>query len=68
MKAMPTEDPLFGSGVVRADGRKVHAVHLVEVKSPGESRGPWDYYKVVATIPAEEAFRPMSEGACPLVR
>jgi branched-chain amino acid transport system substrate-binding protein len=68
MKATPTDDPLFGPGTVRADGRKIHPVHLVEVKSPAESREPWDYYKIVATIPAEEAFRPLSEGGCPLVR
>jgi branched-chain amino acid transport system substrate-binding protein len=68
MKATPTDDPLFGRGTVRPDGRKIHAMNLVEVKSPAESRGPWDYYKVVATIPAEEAFRPLREGGCPLVR
>jgi branched-chain amino acid transport system substrate-binding protein len=68
MKATPTDDPLFGKGLVRADGRKTHAMHLVEVKSPAESRAPWDYYKVVATIPAEDAFRPLAEGGCPLVR
>ena len=68
MKATPTDDPLFGKGVVRADGRKIHAVQLVEVKAPAESRKPWDYYKVVTTIPAEEAFRPMADGGCPLVR
>jgi len=68
MKATPTDDPLFGKGLVRADGRKIHAMQLVEVKSPAESRGPWDYYKVVSTIPAEDAFRPMSEGGCPLTR
>src|SRR5688572_4069933 len=61
MKATPTDDPLFGPGTLRADGRKIHPVHLVEVKSPSESREPWDYYKVVATIPAEEAFRPLAE-------
>jgi branched-chain amino acid transport system substrate-binding protein len=64
----PPDDPLCGPGSVRADGRKIHPVHLVEVKPPAESRGPWDYYKVVATIPAEEAFRPLAEGGCPLVR
>jgi len=68
MKATPTDDPLFGKGLVRADGRKTHAMHLVEVKSPAESRAPWDYYKVVSTIPAEDAFRPLAEGGCPLVR
>jgi branched-chain amino acid transport system substrate-binding protein len=68
MKATPTDDALFGKGVVRADGRKIHPVYLVEVKAPAESRGPWDYYKLVATIPAEDAFRPLAEGGCPLVR
>ncbi|WP_376096577.1 ABC transporter substrate-binding protein [Roseomonas sp. CCTCC AB2023176] len=68
MKAMPVDDDVFGPGSIRQDGRKVHPVHLFEVKAPGESRGPWDYYKLVRTIPAEEAFRPISEGGCPLVR
>jgi hypothetical protein len=58
---------LFGRGTVRADGRKIHPMYLVEVKTPTESKGPWDYYKVRATIPADEAFRPLSEGGCPLV-
>ena len=68
MKTQPTDDPLFGKGTIRADGRKIHPVYLVEVKAPAESREPWDYYKVVATIPAEEAFRPLAEGGCPLAR
>ncbi len=68
MKEMPTDDPLFGKGVVRADGRKIHPMYLFEVKKPSESRGPWDYYKVRATIPAEQAFRPMDQGNCPLVK
>ena len=67
MKKMPTDDPLFGKGTVRADGRKVHPAYLVEVKKPSESKGPYDYYKIRATIPAEQAFRPMAEGGCPLV-
>ena len=67
MKKMPTDDPLFGKGTVRADGRKVHPAYLVEVKKPSESKGPYDYYKVRATIPADQAFRPMAEGGCPLV-
>ena len=67
MKAMPTEDKLFGKGSVRADGRHVHPMYLFEVKKPSESKGPWDYYKVRATIPAEEAFRPLKDGGCPLV-
>jgi branched-chain amino acid transport system substrate-binding protein len=68
MKEMPTDDKLFGKGTIRADGRKIHDMLLVEVKKPEESKGPWDYHKVRATIPAAEAFRPMSEGGCPLVK
>lgn len=67
MKAMPTEDDAFGAGLIRADGRKIHPVYLFEVKTPGESKAPWDYYKLIATTPAEQAFRPISEGGCPLV-
>lgn len=68
MKSMPTEDKIFGSGKIREDGRHVHPMYLFEVKSPEESKAPWDYYKARATIPAEEAFRPMSQGDCPLVK
>jgi branched-chain amino acid transport system substrate-binding protein len=68
MKAMPTDDRLFGKGTVRQDGRKIHPMYLFEVKSPAESKGPWDYYKVRATIPVEEAFRPIADGGCPLVK
>jgi branched-chain amino acid transport system substrate-binding protein len=68
MKATPTEDPLFGRGEVRADGRKVHDMYLFQVKSPQESRHPWDYYSLRRTIPATEAFRPLDQGGCPLVR
>lgn len=67
MKAIPTDDPLFGKGRIREDGRKIHPMYLLQVKSPAESKGDWDFYKVVSTIPAEQAFRPMSEGNCPLV-
>jgi branched-chain amino acid transport system substrate-binding protein len=67
MKSMPTDDKLFGKGTIRADGRKIHPMYLFEVKKPEESKGPWDLYKLRATIPAEEAFRPISEGKCPLV-
>jgi branched-chain amino acid transport system substrate-binding protein len=67
MKQMPTDDPLFGKGTVRADGRKIHPAYLVEVKKPDESKAPWDYHKIRATIPADQAFRPMAEGGCPLV-
>lgn len=68
MKKMPTDDQLFGKGTIRQDGRKIHPAYLVEVKSPAESKGPWDYHKIRATIPADQAFRPMSEGGCPLVK
>jgi len=68
MKEMPTEDRLFGKGSIRQDGRKIHPMYLFEVKKPAESKGPWDYYKLRATIPAEEAFRPLAEGGCPLVK
>jgi len=67
MKELPTDDPLFGKGTVRADGRKVHDMFLFEVKKPAESKGPWDLYHVRATIPAAEAFRPLKDGNCPLV-
>jgi branched-chain amino acid transport system substrate-binding protein len=68
MKAMPTDDPLFGKGSIRADGRKIHPAYLVEVKKPSESKGPYDYYKIRATIPADQAFRPIDQGDCPLVK
>jgi branched-chain amino acid transport system substrate-binding protein len=68
MKEMPTEDPLFGKGSVRADGRKLHDMYLFEVKKPSESKGPWDYYKQVAVLPAEQAFKPLAESDCPLVK
>src|SRR5262249_34111461 len=64
MKALPTDDPLFGKGSIRQDGRKIHPMYLFEVKKPSESSGPWDFYKVRATIPAAEAFRPMDQGDC----
>ncbi len=66
MKAMPTDDPLFGKGTVRKDGRKIHDMYLFEVKKPSESKAPWDYYKLRATIPAAEAFRPLADGKCPI--
>jgi branched-chain amino acid transport system substrate-binding protein len=68
MKATPTDDPLFGKGSIRADGRTLHDMYLFQVKKPEESKGPYDYYKLVSTIPADEAFRPMSDGDCPLVK
>jgi branched-chain amino acid transport system substrate-binding protein len=68
MKELPTDDPLFGKGTIRADGRKIHPAYLVEVKKPSESKAPWDYYKIRATIPADQAFRPLADGGCPLVK
>src|SRR6476661_7485574 len=67
MKEMPTDDPLFDKGTIRADGRKLHPAYLFEVKKPEESKYPGDFYKLRATIPADEAFRPLKEGNCPLV-
>jgi len=68
MKELPTDDPLFGKGSIRADGRKIHPAYLFEVKKPSESKYPWDYYKLVATIPADDAFLPLDKSACPLVK
>ena len=68
MKETPTDDPLFGKGTIRADGRKIHDMYLFEVKKPAESKAPWDYYKLRATIPAAQAFRPIDQGDCPLVK
>jgi branched-chain amino acid transport system substrate-binding protein len=68
MKEMPTDDPLFGKGTIRVDGRKIHQAYLMEVKKPSESKYPWDYYKVRATIPADQAFRPLADGGCSLVK
>ena len=67
MRDMPIHDFFADSGLLRADGRMVHDMYLVEVKKPEESHYPWDYYKILKTIPGEEAFRPMSEGGCPLL-
>ena len=68
MKDLPTDDVLFGKGTIRKDGRKLHPAYLFEVKKPSESKGPYDYYKLLATIPADQAFRPLNEGDCPLVK
>jgi branched-chain amino acid transport system substrate-binding protein len=67
MKKLPTDDPLFGKGTVRADGRVIHPAYLFEVKKPEESKYPGDFYHLRATIPADEAFRPLKDGGCPLV-
>ena len=68
MKEIKTDDPLFGKGEIQPNGRKIHPAYLFEVKKPSESKGPWDYYKLVGTTPAEQAFRPLSESACSLVK
>ena len=68
MKELPTDDPLFGKGPLRVDGRRMVPAYLFEVKKPEESKYPWDYYKMIATIPAEEAARPLGESECPLVK
>jgi branched-chain amino acid transport system substrate-binding protein len=68
LKAMPTDDDCFGPGSIRVDGRKIHPSYLWEVKQPSESKGPWDYYKPVASTPADKAFRPLDKGGCPLVK
>lgn len=68
MKELPVNDAFAQNGRIRADGRMVHDMYLVRVKTPQESKAPWDYYKVIRTIPADEAFRPLAEGGCPLVK
>ena len=68
MEELPTEDEAFGKGTVRKDGRKLHDMFLFEVKKPADSSGPWDLYKQLATIPADQAFRPLSESECALLR
>jgi branched-chain amino acid transport system substrate-binding protein len=68
MKAMPTDDDAFGPGRIREDGRKLHPAYLFEVKSPQESRDPWDLYKLIATTPADQAVRPLAKGGCRFVR
>jgi branched-chain amino acid transport system substrate-binding protein len=67
MKEMPVNDFFAKNGKIRADGRHVHDMLLVQVKKPEESKGPWDYYKILRVIPGDEAFRPMAEGNCPIV-
>lgn len=68
MKAMPVDDPLFGKGSIQPNGRNIHDAYLFEVKSPSESKGPWDYYKLVSTIPAAQAFTPLDKSTCPLLK
>jgi branched-chain amino acid transport system substrate-binding protein len=68
MKEMLTDDPLFGKGSIQPNGRKIHPAYLFEVKKPSESKAPWDYYKLVATIPADEAFTPLDKSTCALLK
>jgi branched-chain amino acid transport system substrate-binding protein len=68
MKAMPTDDPLFGKGSIRIDGRKLHPMYLLETKTVAESKGDWDYFKVLAAIKPEDAWRPLDKGGCPFVK
>ena len=68
MKSIPTDDPLFGKGIIQPNGRKIHPGYLFQVKKPEESKYPWDYYKLLATIPAEEAFTPLDKSTCPLLK
>jgi branched-chain amino acid transport system substrate-binding protein len=68
MKSIPTDDPLFGKGEIQPNGRKIHPAYLFEVKKPSESKGPWDFYKLVSTIPADQAFTPLAESKCALLK
>ena len=68
MKEIPTDDPLFGKGVLRADGRRLIPAYLFEVKKPEESKYPWDYYKLIATISPDDAAKPLAQSDCPLVK
>jgi branched-chain amino acid transport system substrate-binding protein len=68
MKKLPTDDPLFGKGSIEPNGRALHPAYLFQVKSPSESKGPWDYYKLVSTIPADKAFMPLDKSTCPLLK
>lgn len=68
LQGAPIDDALFGRVMLRADGRAVHAMHVYRVKRPDQSSGRYDYYEPVATVPAEQAFRPLADGGCPLVK
>ena len=68
MKRMPTDDDAFGKGLIREDGRKIHPSYLLQVKRPGENRYPGDVYHLAGTVPADQAFRPLAEGGCALVK
>jgi branched-chain amino acid transport system substrate-binding protein len=68
MKSIPTEDKLFGKGLVEPNGRTIHSAYLFEVKKPSESKGPWDFYKLIGTVPGDQAFTPLSESKCALLK
>jgi branched-chain amino acid transport system substrate-binding protein len=68
MKSIPTDDPLFGKGEIQPNGRNIHSAYLFEVKKPSESKGPWDFYKLVGTVPGDQAFTPLSESKCALLK
>jgi branched-chain amino acid transport system substrate-binding protein len=68
MKSIPTDDPLFGKGEIEPNGRTIHSAYLFEVKKPSESKGPWDFYKLVGTVPGDQAFTPLSESKCPMLK
>jgi branched-chain amino acid transport system substrate-binding protein len=68
MKSMPTDDTLFGKGAIQPNGRTIHSAYLFEVKKPSESKGPWDFYKLVGTVSGDQAFTPLSESKCPLLK
>jgi len=68
MKSLPTEDDLFGKGEIQPNGRTIHSAYLFEVKKPSESKGPWDFYKLVGTVPGDQAFTPLSESKCALLK
>jgi branched-chain amino acid transport system substrate-binding protein len=68
MKELPTDNPLFGKGYIRADGHGIHPVHLFQAKAPAESKSSWDLYKLVDTIPGDQGFRPLRDGGCPLMK
>jgi branched-chain amino acid transport system substrate-binding protein len=68
MKSMPTNDPLFGKGEIQPNGRTIHSAYLFEVKKPSESKGPWDFYKLIGTVPGDQAFTPLSESKCAMLK
>ncbi len=68
MKSLPTDDPIFGEGSIREDGRKLHPMYLLTTKTPAESKGKWDVFRLVRTIPADQAWRPLAEGGCPMAK